>query len=67
MNLRTIRKNKGLTVPELSRLSGVPVRTIEDIERRNESRVSTAIKLADALSVSLDTLCRPASEENESI
>ena len=59
MNLRKIRLEKGLSVAELSRLSGVPVRTIEDLERRGDGRVSTLIKLADALSVTLDELCRP--------
>lgn len=59
MNLRKIRLEKGLSVPELSRLSGVPVRTIEDLEKRGDGRVSTLIKLADALSVTLDKLCRP--------
>ena len=44
---------------ELSRLSGVPVRTIEDLEKRGDGRVSTLIKLADALSVPLDELCSP--------
>ena len=33
MNLRKIRLEKGLSVAELSRLSGVPVRTIEDLEK----------------------------------
>ena len=59
MNLRKIRFEKGLSVAELSRLSGVPVRTIEDLEKRGDGRVSTLIKLADALSVTLDELCRP--------
>ena len=59
MNLRKIRFEKGLSVAELSRLSGVPVRTIEDLEKRGDGRVSTLIKLADALSVTLDKLCRP--------
>ena len=53
------RLEKGLSVAELSRLSGVPVRTIEDLEKRGDGRVSTLIKLADALSVTLDELCRP--------
>ena len=56
MNLREIRKSQNLSVPELSRLSGVSVRTIE--EKRGDGRVSTLIKLADALNVSLDQLCR---------
>ena len=58
MNLKKIRKDKNMTVPELSRLSGVPVRTIEDLEKRGDGRVSTLIKLADALKVTLDELCR---------
>ncbi len=58
MNLREIRKSQNITVPELSRLSGVSVRTIEDLEKRGDGRVSTLIKLADALNVTLDQLCR---------
>lgn len=58
MNLRKIRLEQGLTVPALSKLSGVPIRTIENVERNNECKVSTAIKLADALQVTLDKLCR---------
>ncbi len=58
MKLREMRKEKKLTVPELSRLSGVSVRTIEDLEKRGDGRVSTLIKLADAMDVTLDHLCR---------
>ena len=57
MNLKQIRTTQNLTVPALSRLSEVPVRTIEDIEKRGDCKVSTAIKLAKALNVSLDELC----------
>ena len=57
MNLRKIRLEKGLTVPALSKLADVPIRTIENIEKRNESTVSNAKKLAAALEVSLDELC----------
>ena len=57
MNLRKIRLEKGLTVPALSKLANVPVRTIENIEKRNESTVSNAKKLAKALEVTLDKLC----------
>jgi len=58
MKLRETRLNQELSVPALSRLSGVPIRTIEDLERRDDGRVSTLIKLADALGVTLDALCR---------
>lgn len=57
MNLREIRLEKGLSVPALSKLSDVPVRTIENIEKRNECTVSNAKKLAKALEVTLDELC----------
>jgi transcriptional regulator with XRE-family HTH domain len=58
MKLTQIRTEKGMTRKALSELSGVPLRTIEDLERRDDGRVSTLIKLADALEVSLDELCR---------
>lgn len=58
MRLKQLRTSKSLTVPALSQLSGVPVRTIENVERNNECKVSTAVKLADALNVTLDELCR---------
>lgn len=58
MNLKEIRKKQKLSVRALSELSGVPLRTIQDLESRGDGRVSTLIKLADALHVTLDELCR---------
>lgn len=58
MNLKKIRAERNLSVPQLVNLSGVPRRTIQEIENRDDCRVSTAIKLADALHVTLDELCR---------
>lgn len=58
MKLKQIRNQQHLSIRALSELSGVPVRTIEDIERFDRCKVDTAIKLADALQVSLDELCR---------
>lgn len=63
MNLRKIRTDQGLSVPKLVELSGVPRRTIQEIENRDDCRVSTAIKLADALGVTLDELCRDEAAE----
>lgn len=63
MNLRIIRLEKGLSVPKLVELSGVPRRTIQEIEKNDECKVSTAIKLADALGVTLDELCRTQKSE----
>lgn len=63
MKLKQIRNNRSLSLRALSELSGVPQRTIEDLERRNDGRASTLIKLADALGVTLDELCRNEAAE----
>ena len=65
MNLKKIRNEKGLSIRALSELSNVPQRTIEDIERFNRCKVDTAIKLADALGVTLDELCRDKETKGE--
>lgn len=65
MNLRPIRIGAGLSVPELSRRSGVPVRTIENIEKTDHATVANALKLADALGVTLDELCRDDPDKAE--
>lgn len=58
MNLKRIRLEQELSVPDLVKLSGVSRRTIQQAELADNCRVDTAIKLADALGVSLDELCR---------
>lgn len=58
MKLKQIRNEQSLSIRALSEQSGVPTRTIEDIERFHRCKVDTAIKLADALQVTLDELCR---------
>ncbi len=63
MNLKQIRNKQGLSIRALSELSNVPQRTIEDLERRDDGRVSTLVKLADALGVTLDELCRDKAAE----
>lgn len=62
MGLQKARKNKGWSIPQLSRESSVPVRTIEDMERREregrfDGKIKTVIKLAIALDVDLQELC----------
>jgi hypothetical protein len=44
-------------------LSGIPVRTIEEIERRDAGTIANAKKLAAALNVTLDDLCRESPAE----
>ena len=58
MNLKQLRNQQNLSIRALSELAAVPIRTIEDIERFNRCKVDTAMKLADALNVTLDELCR---------
>ena len=62
MNLKKLRTERKFSVPELSRRSGVPVRTIENIEKTDHATVANAIRLADALGVTLDELCRSKPE-----
>lgn len=57
MKLKQIRIEKGLSVPQLSERSGVPRRTIQDIEKRGDCMVSTLLKLSETLGVSLDDIC----------
>lgn len=58
MNIQKIRKEKGLTVQQLADKADLPKRTVEEIIRRDKCTVDNAIKLADALEVTLDELCR---------
>lgn len=62
MNLKQIRSERGLTVQQLADLAGLPKRTVEEVLRRDTCSVTTAIKLADALGVTLDELCRDREE-----
>lgn len=62
MNIKKIRNEKGLTVRQLADAAGLPKRTVEEVIRRDTCSVGTAIKLADALGVSLDELCRDKPE-----
>lgn len=58
MNVQKYRKEKGLTVQQLADLAKLPKRTVEQIIKRDKCTVDNAIKLADALNVTLDELCR---------
>lgn len=54
--LKQIRKEKGFSIRKLSDLSGVPYRTIQDIEKRGDCLVSNLSLIAKVLNVSLDDL-----------
>lgn len=59
-NLRAMRKRAGLSQDELSEISGVPVRTIQEYEQRrkdiNRAQLRTAMALAQALSCTAEAL-----------
>lgn len=63
MNIKEIRAEKGMTVQQLADAAGISKRTLEDIIRRGDCLVSNAVKLADALGVTLDELCRDTPAE----
>lgn len=65
MNIQKYRKEKGMTVQQLADAAGLPKRTVEDAMRRDTCSVTTAIKLADALGVTLDELCRDIPDKTE--
>ncbi len=56
IKLKEIRAERNLSVPQLSELSGVSRRTIQDIEKRGDCRMSTAYVLAEALGLTLNDL-----------
>lgn len=60
-----LRTQKGWTIQQIADMAGLPKRTIEEVLRRDTCSVKTAIKLADALGVTLDELCRDKTEETE--
>lgn len=61
--LKEHRNAKGITIPQLVELTGIPKRTIEDIQKRGDCLVSNALKIADAIGITIDELCNPPNQE----
>lgn len=61
--IKAYRLRAKITVPQMSELTGISKRTIEDLEKRGDCLVSNACKIADALGVTLNDLLVPPSEE----
>lgn len=66
MEIKKLRKQKHLSAQALADLTGLHRRTIQSIELRDDCLVSSAIKIADALGVTLDDLCRSRGEGENS-
>ena len=62
-NLKEKRLEAGLSQSELSKISGVPVRTIQQYEQRqkniNSSKVETVISISKALSCDINDILEP--------
>lgn len=56
LKLKELRQVRGLSQVQLADLVGISRRTIEDIERRGDCRLSTARAICDALGCTLDEL-----------
>lgn len=63
MNIQKLRNTRGLTMQQLADMADLPKRTVEQAIHRDTCSVKTALKLADALGVSLDELCRDKPNE----
>lgn len=59
VNLAKLREERGLTLREFSKKIGVSFQIISKIEKAESSpTLTTAIKICDALSISLDKMVR---------
>ncbi len=56
--LKEHRIKAGYSIPAFSKLTDIPIRTIEDIERRKDCPISKAEKFASVLGLTLDALCK---------
>lgn len=56
------RQKAGISVPRMCELTGIPRRTIQDLEKRGDCLVSNALKIANVLGVKLDDLLSPPTD-----
>lgn len=61
--IKQYRLKAGISVPKMSELTGIPRRTIQELEKRGDCLVSNALKIADVLGLTLDQLLTPPTEE----
>lgn len=57
--IKLYRQKAGITVPKMVELTGLPRRTIQDLENRGDCLVSNAKKIADVLGLKIDDLLTP--------
>lgn len=54
MYIKQYRLKAGISVPKMSSATGIPIRTIEELEKRGDCLVSNAKKIADVLGLKID-------------
>ena len=58
MDLKKVRQRHFFRLCDLVKMTGISRATLETIERSKNCTVKTAIKIADAMEITLDELCR---------
>ncbi len=61
--IKLYRQKAGISVPKMSELTGIPIRTIEGLEKRGDCLVSNALKIANALGLTLNDFLKPPESE----
>ena len=62
--IKAYRQRAKISVPKMSELTGIPVRTIEALEKRGDCLVSNALKITDALGITLNDILTPPPEND---
>ena len=57
--IKAYRQRAKISVPKMSELTGIPVRTIEALEKRGDCLVSNALKITDALGITHNDILTP--------
>ncbi len=57
--IKSHRAKAGISVPAMSKLTGIPVRTIEELEKRGDCAVSRALAISKVLGLTIEDLLTP--------
>lgn len=63
--IKAYRQRAKISVPKMSELTGIPVRTIEALEKLGDCLVSNALKITDALGITLNDILTPPENDNQ--
>lgn len=67
LRIKEKRREKGLTIPQLSKMTGINNITIREAEMRGDCKLSVAQRIADALDIPLKELWDDTEEEDADI